>query len=218
MSDTQLETARNIHDQLCQLIEYSDDESADDDDTAIGALLSGRANCDGYADAFYLVGSIAGLHVRYQHGNSFQMLTSVPGYPTVTHMWNLLELDGTWRLVDVTWDDQQDMDAAYTWFNIGADRAARTHIWNPETSVALLEYTDLASRPANEFMIQSDTDLDRAVKSALSTKSSSFSFYYQDTSDPDVYQDALELLSRHAQHSFQYIWDPHMFMLTCFGL
>ena len=48
-----LEKERHIHDALCDRVEYySDDEELEDKDCAIGALLNGKADCDGYADAF----------------------------------------------------------------------------------------------------------------------------------------------------------------------
>lgn len=130
-----LETALLIHDALCERIAYTDDENSDEDDNAIGALLDGRANCDGYADAFYLAGTLAGLEVRYQHGSSRR-----DGGNTgeVSHMWNLIKIDGTWRMVDVTWDDQEDR-TIHTWFNIGAEQARRTHVWEEENSPPLLE-------------------------------------------------------------------------------
>ena len=63
-----LETAKNIQSAICARVRYAYMTNRSDVDTAVGALLNGTADCDGYADAFYLVGSLAGLDVRYQHG------------------------------------------------------------------------------------------------------------------------------------------------------
>ena len=60
-------------------------------------------------------------------------------------MWNLLKIDDTRRMVDVTWDDAEG-ETRYLWFNIGKDRASRMHKWNPETTVPLLDKTDLSTR------------------------------------------------------------------------
>lgn len=136
-----LETARAVHDALCDTIVYTDMASTDEDDNAIGALLNGKANCDGYADAFYLVGTLAGLEVRYQHGESLVRRNADDGERDVTHMWNVMRIDGTWRMVDVTWDDQES-GTVYTWFNIGADRARQTHRWDEAISVPLAETTE----------------------------------------------------------------------------
>jgi len=144
---TPAETALAIHDALCALITYTNDESTDEDDCCIGALLDGRANCDGYADAMLLVGRLAGLNVRYQHGDS---LNGGMGSYFSTHMWNLIELDGSWRMIDVTWDDTES-ESFRTWFNIGEDRASCSHIWSKEMTVPMLAVTDKASRPIAEY-------------------------------------------------------------------
>ena len=134
-SDDPLQTARNIHDWICGHTTYVDDGSTDDDDNAIGAVLNGEANCDGYADAFYLIGSLAGLHIRYQHGDSYYK-DPVMQEESATHLWNLLELNGLWHMVDVTWDDQPS-GIIYRWFNVGRDVADETHFWNKDMTVEL---------------------------------------------------------------------------------
>ena len=133
-----LQTARAVHDWLCINVVYVDDEASDEDDNAIGAILNGRANCDGYADAFYLIGSLAGLNVRYQHGDSYQQWSEPKDY-SVTHLWNLLEIGGEWRMVDVTWDDEPN-GWSYRWFNVGRDIAGQMHVWNEDMTMPLAAY------------------------------------------------------------------------------
>ena len=133
-----LTTARAIHDWLCEHVVYIDDEFSEEDDNAIGAVLNGRANCDGYSDAFYLLGSLAGLNIRYQHGDSYykdpEQLSSAS-----THLWNLLEINGEWRMVDVTWDDQT-WGITYEFFNIGRAAAHEMYFWNEDMTVSIAEY------------------------------------------------------------------------------
>lgn len=160
------ETAKNLHDRLCAAVVYTDDESTDEDDTAIGALLNGQANCDGYSDAFYLLGGLAGLNVRSQHGDS-KIKGLADAFGGVTHMWNLLELNGTWRLVDVTWDDRDDGEPEYTWFDLGEDRARLTHEWNAEMTVPLLKETDLTVRPDYEYIVNTPEELEAALDASL---------------------------------------------------
>lgn len=170
---TPVDTARAIHDALCALITYTDDESTDEDDCCIGALLSGQANCDGYADALVLVGRLAGLNVRYQHGDS---LNGGMGSYFSTHMWNLIELDGTWRMIDVTWDD---MDGApvYLWFNIGKDRAARSHVWSAEMTVPMQAVTESANRPVAEYFAATEAEITAAAASAQAAGHTVFEIY-----------------------------------------
>lgn len=58
--------------------------------TAASVLVAGRGNCQGYADAYYLLGTLAGLPVRYQSGTKRRL----------PHLWNAVELDGRWQTVD----------------------------------------------------------------------------------------------------------------------
>ena len=171
--DTQTATALAIHDALCALITYTDDESTEEDDSCIGALLDGRANCDGYADAMLLVGKLAGLNVRYQHGDS---LKGGLGSLFSTHMWNLVELDGTWRMIDVTWDDLGDT-ACHLWFNIGEDRAALSHVWSREMTVPMLPVTDVSSRPVAEYTAATAEEVTAAVVAAQLAGHKAFDIY-----------------------------------------
>ena len=121
---TQYEQARAVHDYLCDVITY-DNTSGSRVRTIVGALLDGRANCQGYTDAFYLMCSMLGMEVYCQNGMA-------DGGP---HTWNLLKLnDQGWSIVDVTWDDGcRFMDGTvpnYIYFGIGSDQIRLTHAWD----------------------------------------------------------------------------------------
>lgn len=64
-----------------------------DSHTAYGALVNKRAACDGYMSAFEVLGKACGLNV-----------ISVRDYVDI-HAWNMINLDGDWYHVDVTWED-----------------------------------------------------------------------------------------------------------------
>ncbi len=211
---SEVETARRIHDSLCARIVYTDDETGDDDDTAIGALLLGEANCDGYADAFYLVGSLAGLTVRCQHGDSFAQGQTVKDGVQVTHMWNLLQLDGTWRLVDVTWDDMPSGAPADTFFNIGLDRASRTHVWNREMTVPLRETTDLAQRLYPEYEVFGQADMEAAVGKATAERAEAFGVFFLTPPSQVEADAALACLQRSIMREYSYLYNAQMGMLT----
>ena len=128
-----LERERYIHDELCRRIRYGNDDSEhNDDDCAVGALLNGVANCDGYSDAFFLVGRLAGLEVRYING------TGRSGTEYGPHMWNLVRIRRQWVMVDLTWDDNgtdeqgEGQDCTWLWYNRGTETMALDHRW-PET-------------------------------------------------------------------------------------
>ena len=102
--------------------------------TAVGALADGRANCQGYADAFYLLGSIAGLEVSRMNvidGNG------------MGHIVNTVRLDGAWYVVDATYGDAEP--TSYRLFNAGRDMCGE-YTWGAE-----LEYYPIADESDAHF-------------------------------------------------------------------
>lgn len=117
---TSLEIEINIHDWLCKNVDYIDcDETIPDENTvirpltAIGALLDGQANCQGYTDAFYLLSSLVGFNVGKQCVKD--------------HIFNVIELDKKNYIVDITFDDDSTSKEngifSYYMFNVGLDKA-----------------------------------------------------------------------------------------------
>ena len=207
-----LETAKNIQNAICSRVLYAYMTNVSDADTAVGALLNGTADCDGYADAFYLVGTLAGLEVRCQHGIASNYDLEKNKLVTSSHMWNLLKLDGSWRVVDVCWADGQN-GIDYTWFNIGRDRASRSRTWHEELSVPLLETTDLSTRPETEYSVTSRETLEGAIKEAIEKDQTSFTIIF----DNDNYRsrkDAFDVLLNFYTGEIFYYWDECTRVLT----
>ena len=73
--------------------------------SAAGALLDGSAVCAGYADAFKVLADAAGLEAVVVNG----VVTS----SGERHAWNKVNVDGTWRMIDVTWNDSDAAPNAY---------------------------------------------------------------------------------------------------------
>lgn len=156
LSGSALDKERQLHDLLCANTTYYTNEITSmhqDHDCAIGALLNGKADCDGYADAFYLLGNLAGLQVRYQHGSTVPR-SELQSDPTaskkdVTHMWNTVYIDGQWLMLDVTWDDS-DGDISYLYFNNGQDRHLQTHVWDDRAlDITVAASAGSGARPAD---------------------------------------------------------------------
>lgn len=198
---TPAETALALHDALCAMVTYVNDETTDEDDCCIGALLDGRANCDGYADALLLAGRLAGLNVRYQHGDS---LNGGMGSYFSTHMWNMIELDGSWRMIDVTWDDSGD-STNHLWFNIGEDRAAKSHVWSHEMTVAMLPVTDAANRPVAEYFAANEAEITAAAVAAQLAGHQVFDVYVDENSGLRMIA-AREALLQGLYGSISYSW------------
>lgn len=98
--------------------------------TAIGALVDGKANCQGYTDAFYMLGRMCGLNVGRMSG------TAGGG----GHAWNTITFeDGKTYCVDVTWDDNNDSLhlSSYIYFNAPVEIMQVTHSWDPSLAPAI---------------------------------------------------------------------------------
>lgn len=120
-----------LHDYIAANVRYELAEEGSFHDTAEGALLYGVAECDGYSDAFYLLCSLAGLEVGFQHGDT------IDSADDSTHLWNTIRINGRWFFVDMTWDDVDDdtYDTlnTYRYMNVGPNFMP-SHIYNRELS------------------------------------------------------------------------------------
>ncbi len=60
--------------------------------SALSVLREGRANCQGFSDAFYLLATLCGLKAEYRLGFKGREM----------HLWNGVELSGAWLAADAT--------------------------------------------------------------------------------------------------------------------
>lgn len=164
---------RALHDWLCENVDYTNGEMTVPDVPrfcgALGALLDGEANCQGYSDAFYLLAGLAGFEVRHQNG------TDASG---AAHTWNVIQLGGKWYIVDVTHDD---VESSNTWhykaFNAGLDLI--DHTWPEEGSIAEIE---AATDPSlNEYLAggRAFDSLSALAEAALDDRQSSGARIYR---------------------------------------
>lgn len=79
-----------IHDYLCENVTYDYTYKLHN---AYDALVTGTCVCQGYAEAFE--------YLCQQSGIACTLVESTEN----NHAWNLVQVDGTWYYVDVTWDD-----------------------------------------------------------------------------------------------------------------
>ena len=133
-SDLMLELA--LHDWLCEKVTYDDSTrsvfSADyipPNLTAVGALLNGAANCQGYTDAFYVLGTLAGFNVDRQYCRGLNQGDF--------HVTNNIEINGKWSIVDVTYDDNsirlgEEIRPDRHLFNAGLDIVNQEYEWPEE--------------------------------------------------------------------------------------
>lgn len=88
---TTYDKLKYFHDYLITHCE-SDSEDAYAN-TIYGALVRGKALCEGYAKSFSYLCNKAGIENII-----------VTGETDTAHMWNMVKIDGNWYHIDVTWD------------------------------------------------------------------------------------------------------------------
>ena len=113
-----------LQDAIMDRTVYYKGYTAGEQDTAIGALLNGRCECDGYADAFYLLADMAGFDVHFQTGQDYK--------DGENHLWNIIRHNGKWYFTDLTWCDDDDGFSSHMYTNIGRDIAATAYRWNEQ--------------------------------------------------------------------------------------
>lgn len=122
---TQFELEQYAHDYIIDNCEY-DYEAAesekieDNSSSAYGALVEGKAICEGYARAFKLLCNELGIECVNIFGIG----------KDENHMWNCVKIDGEWYQVDVTWDDnegEQKNITRYLHFNLDDEKMYTDH-------------------------------------------------------------------------------------------
>lgn len=97
-----------LHDRLCQRVTY--DEEAEQCHNAWGALMDGRAVCNGYARALTLLWRMSYLPCGMVHGQLSD------GAKWGEHAWNLVRVSGQWAMTDATNNDQDGQGLVTHWY------------------------------------------------------------------------------------------------------
>ncbi len=109
-----------LHDLLCESVEYSTDTSNPFVYTSYGALVNKSAVCEGYSRAMQL------LLGRF--GIQSVTVTGVAGGEG--HMWNAVNLHGEWYHLDATWNDSTIGSVSHEYFNITDEVISIDHTFN----------------------------------------------------------------------------------------
>lgn len=112
LSDYELEL--KLHEWLCDRVSY--DSGALNDDranwkawTVLGAIIDGKAVCEGYSKSIQLMCNMLGIQS-----------TVITGTTTGAHMWNQVKIDGEWYHLDITANDSSDK-GSHAFFNVTDD-------------------------------------------------------------------------------------------------
>lgn len=126
-SGDEWQTELEIHDYIIDFCEY---ELAEDDpvrSSCYGALVNGRAACEGYAKATKALLDAAGIKNAVLSGVS-KNFDGERG----PHMWNAVEINGNYYHLDCTWDDpigenDERKPRIYSYFNLNDEAISKTH-------------------------------------------------------------------------------------------
>lgn len=106
---SQYEMEKALHDMLAAHVSYVSGENAHN---AYGALVEGKAVCEGYAEALQCLLQRVGIQSIEVFGYGINPSTGT-GEP---HAWNIVRIDGKYYLTDLTWNDQ-DTILLHAYFN-----------------------------------------------------------------------------------------------------
>ena len=124
-----------LHDRLADHIAYEDGDRVHD---AYGALINGKAVCEGYTKAFQYLLQKVGIQ-------SFMATGTGNGGK---HAWNIVRIDGKYYNVDLTWDDQES-DTFHAYFNLTDERIKEDHIFD----TTVYKMPECISPDANYFVV-----------------------------------------------------------------
>lgn len=155
IDDTMPEYTREkiIHDRMVAHITY--DDTTTNCANIYGALVEGKALCEGYARAFQYLLCRAGIQGYFVEGQA----------GGVNHAWNLVVIDDEYYYVDITWDDPADDHPEieetrivdYAYFNVTTAELERTHViespWVPECTATKNNFFSNRGHILEEFDI-----------------------------------------------------------------
>ena len=115
-----------VHDRLLAMCRYSDNSAYAYRNSIYGVLCNGNAACEGYAKAAKYVLDRIGIPCYLVTGQS-----TPPGSASQSHMWNIVQLDGKFYHLDLTWDDpvleNGENLIRHTFFNVTDSVISATH-------------------------------------------------------------------------------------------
>ena len=179
------------------------EEVVANEQNAYGAIIDGKAVCEGYTRAFQLLCERLGIDCVPINGTCDNNGSGEPG----NHIWNAVKISGDWYYVDATWNDFQPVTEDYKvtdierhqYFNITTEQLLRDHTINdvygsekkfeyynaivPECTATEYNYFN------KEFVTLSDPyncdDLLAALAKAASNQEEAFEFRVSENVDYD---------------------------------
>ena len=136
--------------------------------SAYGAAVEGKAVCQGYSLLLYRLLQELGIQNR--------MISGEAG--GTSHIWNIVEMDGYWYNMDVTWD--WGKDEQFKWLLVGAESFDRSHIRDSEFMAEAFYHMypmalkDYYKEPVEEPIDQVEAFVTRLYKEILGRDADAF--------------------------------------------
>ena len=127
-AETAYDKVLYLHDYLIGAVEYV---QSDDDQTAYGALIGGKAVCAGYTRAFQLLLNMAGIPCWKVDGNALNSQGQ-----TEAHSWNVVWLEDKCYYFDPTWDDRGTYKS-HAYFGLSLEQISKDHAANADVAAVL---------------------------------------------------------------------------------
>ncbi|MBQ6633772.1 MAG: transglutaminase [Ruminococcus sp.] len=184
MTDYEKELA--VHDWIVYNVGYAEDTlnaiAAEDphNETPYGTLINGKAVCLGYATTFRMFMDMLKIPCRY---------VRKPAHVSGDHAWNMVELDGHWYYVDVTWDDptpdNKERPIKHEYFNADESLMLKEHVWDYD------DYPPTDSYDYSYFVqscrtLESQTDVGALLDEMLDKNCADCTFVIEGTELPET--------------------------------
>ena len=206
-----------LHDTIADTVTYYTDDRMNDFEyenaprylSVVGALLDGQANCQGYADTFYTLATMAGFQVGKMSVEA----------PEGGHQVNTIFLNEQWYIVDVTYDDNDTYTTDYGRFNMGMD-LVKDYTWQE-----IYEYHPIADTtdPAlyyyyrNHLVFESNEDFSQMiVDNWLEFGQSTFFGMVRNEADGDTLNEALSSALNETGRGYSYEYSYSCNNQDCF--
>jgi len=178
--------------------------------TAYGALINGRAVCDGIAGAFSLLAQSMGIGCMVVGGTATH-----EGTQFMEHAWNIIRMEDKYYHVDVTWDlDKYRLfnQYSYNYFCIDDKDIGVNHRWQAQETPACTDKKGCFYVRNNLFAAtreQIDEILDRQMKSRKKLIRIKLSEDLKLPGDMNQFfsDKIMMLLSKYNGGQFEYLWD-----------
>ena len=145
---TAYEQEKAVHDYIVLNCEYG---SSAGSGSAEGVFLYKKAVCNGYANAFKLCMDVLGIPCITVSGKVDN---------GASHVWNSVQLDGDWYVVDVTWDDpvpDKPGEISYQYFNITDAKLRERRTYTTPVEATGTKYYYFSTLP-NYFTVEDGVD------------------------------------------------------------